>query len=183
MVALVSAFMPLLAHAGVHPAPPHTICLALELHSISSGMKILLASGVSHYDEDDAAHSAFSFPWPGASEIHVLSVAEVIYPVMVGMVPDAVDTTDVELPTVEESRAAADSIAARFRGMGYSAEGFAAKGDPETAILEHAKQWGADLVVVGWHDRSRLEKFLVGSVSESIVKHAPCSVLVLKHAA
>jgi nucleotide-binding universal stress UspA family protein len=53
-------------------------------------------------------------------------------------------------------------------------------GDPETEILEHAREWGADLIVVGSHDLSRLERFLVGSIAGKVVKHAPCSVLVLK---
>ena len=51
------------------------------------------------------------------------------------------------------------------------------------AILDEAKEWGAELIVVGSHDRSRVERFLMGSIAESVVKHAPCSVLVLKHAA
>jgi nucleotide-binding universal stress UspA family protein len=54
-------------------------------------------------------------------------------------------------------------------------------GDPETAILEHAARWGADLIVVGAHDRSKVERFLMGGgISEAIVKQASCSVLVLK---
>jgi nucleotide-binding universal stress UspA family protein len=146
-------------------------------------MKILVASS-GFYDEeaDDPALSALSFPWPEGSEIHVLSVAEVLYPVMVGMVPDAVDTTDVPMRTEVEARTAANRIAMRFRMLGLSAEGISMRGDPETSVLDHAKEWGADLIVVGSRDRSRIEKFLTGSISESIVKNAPCSVLVLRHA-
>ena len=146
-------------------------------------MKILVASSGNYDEAVDPAHSVFSFPWPERSEIHVLSVAEVMYPVMVGMVPDPVDTSDVQVRTDEEVRSTANQSAMRFRSLGFPAEGFCMKGDPETAILEHAKEWGADLIVVGSHDRSRVERFLMGSVAESVVKHAPCSVLVLKHPA
>jgi universal stress protein A len=146
-------------------------------------MKILIASSGSYDETIDPAHSVFSFPWPEEAEIHVVSVAEVMYPVMVGMAPDAVDTTDFQIRTDEEARATASHTAIRFRSLGFPAEGFAMKGDPETAILEHAKEWGADLIVVGSHDRSRMERFLLGSIAESVVKHAPCSVLVLRHAA
>jgi nucleotide-binding universal stress UspA family protein len=146
-------------------------------------MKILVASSGSYEETLDPTHSVFSFPWPDGAEIHVVSVAEVMYPVMVGMTPDPVDTTDFQVRTDEEAKATASSTALRFRSLGFPAEGFSMKGDPETAILEHAKEWGADLIVVGSHELSRMERFLMGSISESIVKHAPCSVLVLKHPA
>jgi nucleotide-binding universal stress UspA family protein len=144
-------------------------------------MKILVASSGSYDETRDPAHSVFSFPWPQAAEIHVVSVAEILYPVMVGMTPDPVDTTDFQVRTDQEAKATAIQTALRFRSLGFAAEGFSMKGDPETAILEHAKEWGADLIVVGSHDLSRMERFLMGSIAESIVKHAPCSVLVLKH--
>jgi nucleotide-binding universal stress UspA family protein len=146
-------------------------------------MKILVASSGSYDDAIDPAHSVFSFPWPEGAEIHVLSVAEVVYPVMAGMAPDPVDLSDVTVRTDEEAMATANRSAMRFRSLGFAAEGLHVTGDPETAILEHAKSWGADLIVVGSHDRSRVERFLMGSIAESVVKHAPCSVLVLKHAA
>jgi nucleotide-binding universal stress UspA family protein len=146
-------------------------------------MKILVASSGSHDETVDPAHNVFSFPWPKDAEIHVVSVAEVSYPVMVGMTPDPVDTTDFQVRTDEDAKATANRAALRFRGLGIPAEGFYMKGDPETAILEHAKEWGADVIVVGSHDRSRIERFLMGSIAESVVKHAPCSVLVLKHPA
>jgi nucleotide-binding universal stress UspA family protein len=143
-------------------------------------MKILVATNGAYDPERDSAHRAFSFPWPEGSEIHVLTVAEVTYPVMVAMGPDPIDVTDIEMPTREEVRSIANGAALRFRELGLLAEGFTATGDPETEILEHAREWGADLIAVGWHDRSRLERLLVGSVSEHVVKNAPCSVLVLK---
>jgi len=145
-------------------------------------MKILVAASESYDEPVDSAHGAFSFPWPEGSEIHVLSVAEVMYPVIVGMVPDIVDTTDVQVRTDEEARSTANQVALRFRNLGFRSEGISMKGDPETEILDHAKEWGADLIVVGSHEVSRLERLLVGSVSESVVKHAPCSVLVLRQA-
>ena len=47
-------------------------------------------------------------------------------------------------------------------------------------IADYAKEWGADLIVVGSCDKSRLETLFVGSVSQSVVTHASCSVLVAK---
>jgi nucleotide-binding universal stress UspA family protein len=146
-------------------------------------MKILVATSGNFDDATDPAHSVFNFPWPRNAQIQVLSVAEVIYPLMVGMSPDVADTTDLEVPTDEQARDTAEAAAGHFRKLGFAAEGLYRKGNPEAAILDYAKEWGADLIVVGSHDRSRMERFLLGSVSESVVKHSPCSVLVLKHRA
>ncbi len=53
-------------------------------------------------------------------------------------------------------------------------------GEAVDTILEVAKGEGVDLIVLGSHGKSGLEKLLMGSVSESVVKKAKCSVLVIK---
>ena len=52
------------------------------------------------------------------------------------------------------------------------------RSDPALAIVEHAKVWRADLVVVGLDTRPRLERLLLGSIHRSVVRDAPCGVLV-----
>ena len=47
-------------------------------------------------------------------------------------------------------------------------------------ILKAAKQTGADLIVVGSRGMTGMRKFFLGSVSEKVVHHAPCSVLVIR---
>jgi nucleotide-binding universal stress UspA family protein len=54
------------------------------------------------------------------------------------------------------------------------------EGDPKQAILSHAEKWKPDLIVVGSHGRTGLGRFLLGSVSEAVVRHANCSVLVAR---
>lgn len=53
------------------------------------------------------------------------------------------------------------------------------KGRPIPTIVSRAEQVDADLIVVGAHDRGRLHHFLIKSVAEDIVRHAPCSVLLV----
>ncbi|MCO6510779.1 MAG: universal stress protein [Aridibacter famidurans] len=53
-------------------------------------------------------------------------------------------------------------------------------GSPESRIVEKAEEIGADLIVVGSHGYNRWERLLLGSVSDSVVHHAPCSVLVVR---
>lgn len=51
--------------------------------------------------------------------------------------------------------------------------------DVGKAICEQAKAWSADLVMVGSHGRKGLGEILLGSVSNYVMHHAPCSVLVV----
>ncbi|HEV8379458.1 MAG TPA: universal stress protein [Tepidisphaeraceae bacterium] len=51
---------------------------------------------------------------------------------------------------------------------------------PATALLSMAEQWKPDLLVVGSHGRSALGRAMLGSVSQTVVTHAPCSVRVAR---
>ncbi len=54
------------------------------------------------------------------------------------------------------------------------------EGDPADSILEAAQAEGADLIVVGSHGRGGLERALIGSVSDQVIRRAPCPVLVVR---
>jgi nucleotide-binding universal stress UspA family protein len=56
-------------------------------------------------------------------------------------------------------------------------------GDAGPMIVWVAEQIGADLIVVGSHGRGVLKRMVVGSVSEHVVHHAPCPVLVVRRGA
>ncbi|MEB3278400.1 MAG: universal stress protein [Lyngbya sp.] len=54
-------------------------------------------------------------------------------------------------------------------------------GNPGQQICKTAKEWNADLAVVGRTGRTGLEEAFIGSVSNHVVHHAPCSVLVVQN--
>ena len=56
-------------------------------------------------------------------------------------------------------------------------------GSPQRVLVEKAAEWGADLIVVGSHGYGFWSRALLGSVSNSVVHHAPCSVLVVRTSA
>jgi nucleotide-binding universal stress UspA family protein len=55
-------------------------------------------------------------------------------------------------------------------------------GDPTTEILRFCSEHEADLLVVGTHDHQGLERLLLGSIAETLVRKARCTVLVIRPA-
>ena len=53
------------------------------------------------------------------------------------------------------------------------------QGDPVEAVLDRATTWGADLIVMGTHGRTGLERLVVGSVTEKVLRKASCPVLTV----
>ena len=53
-------------------------------------------------------------------------------------------------------------------------------GDPRERIIGTARGWKADLIILGSHGRSPLNRLIVGSVSQNVAVKAPCSVLIVK---
>jgi nucleotide-binding universal stress UspA family protein len=53
-------------------------------------------------------------------------------------------------------------------------------GSPATEIVKAAKEWQADVIVIGSHGRRGLVRTLLGSVAEHVMRHAPCPVLVVR---
>ena len=71
-----------------------------------------------------------------------------------------------------------NNMAAVLNGPHYAATGHVANGDPATVIAQEASRF--DLLVVSSHGRKGLHRFLLGSVSHSLVHRAPCPVLVVR---
>ena len=73
------------------------------------------------------------------------------------------------------ARAVAQLQRAHFRASARSVQG-----EVSRAIVEMATEWPADVVVLGSHGRKGLHRVWLGSVSEDVVRHAPCSVEVVR---
>ena len=54
------------------------------------------------------------------------------------------------------------------------------RGDAAEEIVRAAKAWEADLVVVGTHNRHGVPRLSLGSTAQAVVKHAPCTVVVIR---
>jgi nucleotide-binding universal stress UspA family protein len=68
----------------------------------------------------------------------------------------------------------------RLGGAGFRATSEVREGDARREILDCAADWQPDIIVLGSHGRRGLNRLLLGSVSDAVVRHADCSVLVVR---
>jgi nucleotide-binding universal stress UspA family protein len=54
------------------------------------------------------------------------------------------------------------------------------QGDPAEEIVRYGRDTGMDLIVMGTHGRTGVERLVLGSVAEKVLRDASCSVLVVK---
>jgi len=76
--------------------------------------------------------------------------------------------------------AAAEHLIDRGRGLGVPVQCLVWVGDPGESIVEAADAEGADMILVGSHGRGAVGRVLLGSVSDFVVRHANCPVLVVR---
>jgi nucleotide-binding universal stress UspA family protein len=74
----------------------------------------------------------------------------------------------------------AQGIVQRAKAAGADATFLVWEGDPGEAIVAAADAENADLIIVGSHGRSGVSRFLIGSVSDFVVRHAHCPVMVIR---
>ncbi len=83
----------------------------------------------------------------------------------------------LEKETLERLQSKSDEI----KGRGVAVEISTEKSvSPFEVIIDKANTIGPDLIVMGTHGRSGVGKFLLGSVAEKVLRHAPCHVLTLR---
>lgn len=127
-----------------------------------------------------AASEAIGIAKKNKSRLTVVSVAA----------PEAMTPMDIESVEMQRSliaekeltgaeRNAKDAKAAALK-EGVAVEAFVLSGKPTDAIIQIAKEKGADLVVLGSHGRTGIEKLLMGSVTERVIVLSACAVLVVK---
>jgi nucleotide-binding universal stress UspA family protein len=111
------------------------------------------------------------------AELHVLHVVDAM-PKDTSIV-DAIFPNPTEV--LEAGRALIERTIADTRGQfPGKIVGHLAAGKPWREIVQFATNVDADLIVVGTHDEGAFKRLVLGSVAESVAKHAPCAVLIAR---
>jgi nucleotide-binding universal stress UspA family protein len=150
-------------------------------------MKILLAIDDSTFSEAAVENLIQEFK-PESTEVCVFTVVESLalttpaYSYGAGPVFPQ-DYTDILKKWRTEAQALVERTAKTLETFRFKATFAVGEGEARTAILEQAEQWRPDLIILGSHGRRGLDRFLLGSVSEGIARHARCSVQIARPAA
>jgi nucleotide-binding universal stress UspA family protein len=143
-------------------------------------MRVLIATDGSKHS-DAAIQGVLARPWPEGSSFRVISVAALPYPLghpYLGA--PMVNYQSVSESISKEARTAVELAAENLRRPGLEVEAAVLQGDARVEIVQAAADWVADLIVVGSHGRTGVSRWLLGSVAEYVVRHAPCSVEVAR---
>ena len=143
-------------------------------------MKILIAIDGSDFSQA-ALQSVIARPWPPDTEAKVINVVE---PPSLLMGRE-MGGYDPEFEMVwkalrEQAKHLVAKAAEKLRETKLKVSTELVEGNPKSQIIDTANEWHADLIELGSHGRTGLNRFLMGSVSQDVVRHAHCSVQIVR---
>src|SRR5215217_2183616 len=142
--------------------------------------KILLATDGSE-EATLAAQTAVDIADKTNSELHVVHVGGLDYGYPSYAVPDYVYMQQIQENLEQEARKALDVEVERVKAAGGRVvEAHLSMGSPDAEIVKLADDIGAGLIVIGSRGLGGIRRALIGSVSDSVVRHAHCPVLVVR---
>lgn len=147
-------------------------------------MKVLLAVDGSKYT-DVVVNNLTGRTWPENSEVRVISVAHTIPyitdPLLIGLACQL----DLEKAEVERANRVAEAVGKKIahKDPKLKVSTTVPSGSPKHLIVEEADDWKADLIMLGSHGYGPAHRLVLGSVSQAVVAHAPCSVEVVRDSA
>ena len=147
-------------------------------------MKILLATDGTKYG-DAAAEMLGKINLGNGDAVKIISVVDMALPMAIdiygGYLPD---TTEIEKSARENAakivEAASEALRSSLGDRKVDLSTDVLFGSPDSRIVETAEEMNADLIIIGSHGYKQWERLLLGSVSDSVVHHAHCSVMVVR---
>jgi nucleotide-binding universal stress UspA family protein len=146
-------------------------------------MRILVATDGSEFSRVAIEKCRYIIAQPSETEVKIVSVYPEVLPL--DIFPQSIEYAEKH-QTAEQINAerylteAREILGKHFLDSGIQISTETLVGSTDRQIIEKAKEWEADLIVVGSHGRGFWGRTIVGSVTDSIVHHAPCSVLVVR---
>jgi nucleotide-binding universal stress UspA family protein len=142
-------------------------------------MKILIGMDDSQFSEDLIRSVVGQFRTEN-TEVLVLHVLQPVEPVA------PPEMAQGYAPELEDQKRPAHALVERaadeLRTAGFKTHTAVEIGDVRESLLDAAEKWEADLVVLGSHGHRGIRSLLLGSVAESVARHAKCSVEIVRTA-
>lgn len=147
-------------------------------------MKILIATDGSTFSENAVEKCREFIPKARQTQIKIISVVEGVYSIAA---EPFVGSTDYYIHLETELRNHATKAVAKAEKIikdkfaeSVSVQTEVIPGNVKEIIIDEAQKFEADVIVVGSHGYGFLSRVLLGSISDFVVHHAPCSVLVVR---
>ncbi len=171
----------LIGHKPTEPDEPAGDAAAQAAgESASEKLRILVCCDGSRAS-NEAVESLAHLPLGSSAEIMLLSVHSLISLFRNDILQKMSDEWLREKQQAEESLTrSAEHLKAS--GLSHISVRVREADDVSAEILTVARNWKANLIMVGSTGRSAIDKFLLGSVSKRIARHSPCSVWIARHA-
>jgi nucleotide-binding universal stress UspA family protein len=160
----------------------HCPVMVVRGESVVFPAKILLATDGSE-EANLAASTAAEMAKSTNSELHVICVEHTpaVYYEMPGTVVDPTLQSRLEEGADEAAKTTLEEQVQKIRETGIEVAGaHTREGFPDEEIVGLAGRLSAGLIVMGSRGRGRLRRTLMGSVSDSVVRHAHCPVMVVR---
>jgi nucleotide-binding universal stress UspA family protein len=137
-------------------------------------------------DFGEAADSALGYGRELASRfgatLHVLNVVENFYVTTFGAETYASFVPDMQRELENAARKRLEEVLIDSDRSGPATKAAVmTSGSAAYAIVEYAREYGIDLIIMGTHGRGVLAHLMMGSVAERVVRIAPCPVLTVRH--
>jgi len=142
-------------------------------------MKILAAVDDSKFSEA-AVQAVIGQMRPEDTEVCVLHVVEPLLLIPYYYMGQVASLEAAQQKRMADGKELVVRLGQRLMQAGFKVQTDVKEGDPRAMILDYAAAWNPDLIVVGSHGRKGLDRFLIGSVAESLARHATCSVLIVR---
>ncbi len=144
-------------------------------------MRVLFATDGSR-SADLARDLLGRLSWPVGTRFCVVCALEPRGELFVApwMMPATGELGSVESEYLRHADVTLDDAVRILEGAGRAVERITLRGRPASAIVEEARTWKADLLVLGNRGHGPIASMVLGSVSAEVVDHAPCPVLVVR---
>jgi nucleotide-binding universal stress UspA family protein len=161
-----------------------SVRVARQRHQADRGSLHLLIGMDGSPDAAAAVQAVAARVWPAGSAVRLVTALDTSMSTALAFrrLPAAAGTTAQDVEASVAIAQTVDPMAELLRSRGLTVSSVMKEGDPKHVLLDEAEQWEADCVFVGARGLSRVERFLLGSVSAAVAARAHCSVEVVRPA-